>query len=94
MRPLLLTLTLVALLPCRGAAQAPFDDFDTYVTDAMALWKVPGLAVSIVKDDRIVFARGYGVRNLGSDALVDEHTIFAIGSSSKAFIRRSQSACW
>lgn len=89
MKPIVLTLALIALVPGRGAAQAPFEGFDRYVTEAMALWKVPGLAVSIVKDDEIVYAKGYGVRTLGSDTPVDEHTIFAIGSSSKAFTAAS-----
>lgn len=68
-----------------AAAQPPFPDFDRYVTDAMALWKVPGLAVSVVRGDSIVFAKGYGVRTIGRPEPVDANTIFAIGSSSKAF---------
>ncbi|HKK28260.1 MAG TPA: serine hydrolase [Gemmatimonadota bacterium] len=83
-------LALVALLgwalPRRAAAQAaPLGGLDDYVRKAMAAWKVPGLALAIVKDDSVIYARGYGVREAGSDAPVDESTIFAIGSSSKAF---------
>jgi CubicO group peptidase (beta-lactamase class C family) len=48
-------------------------------------WKVPGFAIAIVKDDRVVFAKGYGVRELGKPTPVDEHTLFAIASNSKAF---------
>src|SRR5687767_572211 len=64
---------------------APEPGFDEYVANAMKEWEVPGLAIAIVKDDRIVFAKGYGVRELGGTAAVDDHTLFAIGSSSKAF---------
>ena len=64
---------------------APEPGFDEYVINAMKEWEVPGLAIAIVKDDRIIFAKGYGVRELGGTAAVDEHTLFAIGSSSKAF---------
>lgn len=64
---------------------APEPGFDEYVTNAMKEWEVPGLAIAIVKDDRIVFAKGYGLRELGGTAAVDDHTLFAIGSSSKAF---------
>jgi CubicO group peptidase (beta-lactamase class C family) len=42
------------------------------------------LAIAIVKDDKVVFAKGYGVRKLGDSAPVNERTIFAIGSTSKA----------
>lgn len=68
------------------AQQAPPEpDFDAYVEKAMKDWEVPGLAIAVVKDDRIVFAKGYGVRELGGTAAVNEQTLFAIGSSSKAF---------
>ncbi len=63
---------------------APLDDFDGYVREAMKDWKVPGPAVAIVKDGRVVFMKGYGVRELGKREPVDEHTLFAIGSTTKA----------
>lgn len=66
-------------------AQTPEPGFDEYVEKAMKEWEVPGLAIAIVKDDKIVFAKGYGVRELGGAAGVNEQTLFAIGSSSKAF---------
>ena len=50
---------------------------------------MPGVAIAVVKDDHIVFAKGYGVRELGKPAPVDERTLFAIGSSSKAFTAAS-----
>ena len=51
----------------------------------MQAWNVPGLALVIVKDDQIMLARGYGVREMDRPELVDEHTLFAIGSNTKAF---------
>jgi CubicO group peptidase (beta-lactamase class C family) len=59
--------------------------FDDYVNKAIKDWQVPGVAIAVIKDDKIVLARGYGVRELGKPAPVDERTLFAIGSSSKAF---------
>ncbi len=59
--------------------------FDRYVEQSMAAWKVPGLAIAVVKDDRVVLARGYGVREVGKPAPVDDQTLFAIGSATKAF---------
>ncbi len=76
----------VALIATTAArAQAPFRDFDRYVASAMQQWKVPGLALAVVRNDSVVFARGYGVRTLGTTDRVDERTLFAIGSASKAF---------
>lgn len=59
--------------------------FDALVQRAMQAWDVPGLAAALVLDDRVVFARGYGIRALGQPETVDEHTLFAIGSNTKAF---------
>jgi CubicO group peptidase (beta-lactamase class C family) len=60
-------------------------EIDEYAVKAGADWKVPGFAVAIVKDDRIVFAKGYGLRQLGKPEPVDKDTLFAIASNSKAF---------
>lgn len=67
------------------AQDSTLDGFDDYVIQALRDWQVPGLAIAVVKNDRVVFAKGYGVRGLGEPTPVDEKTIFAIGSSSKAF---------
>lgn len=58
---------------------------DGILQKAMIDWESPGLAISIVKDDSIIFARGYGVRELGKPQKVDEYTLFAAGSQTKAF---------
>jgi CubicO group peptidase (beta-lactamase class C family) len=79
-------LLLILLRPCAASAQAkPLQGFDAYVTRSMAAWQVPGLAVAIVRNDSVVLARGYGVKTLGKPDPVDAHTLFAIGSASKAF---------
>jgi CubicO group peptidase (beta-lactamase class C family) len=67
------------------AQDAPLQGFDDYVNKAIKDWDVPGVAIAVIKDDKIVFAKGYGVREIGKPDRVDERTIFAIGSSSKAF---------
>ncbi len=88
MLPLRLVTTLLFVLlvfhPAQGQ-EAPLSGFDDYVNKALREWEVPGLAIAIVKDDRIVLAKGYGVRKLGDPLPVSERTLFAIGSSSKAF---------
>ncbi len=59
--------------------------FDRYVLKAMQDWNIPGLAIAVVKDDKVVHARGYGVRELGKPGRVNKDTLFAIASNSKAF---------
>ena len=88
-------LGLAALLPFTPAdAQTrqttdPLRDLDAYTAKAVGDWKVPGLAIAVVKDGRIVFARGYGVREIGKPAPVDTQTLFAIGSTTKAMTAAS-----
>lgn len=66
------------------ADEPPFADFDSYVQKMMKQTQTPAMAVAVVKDDKVVFAKGYGVCKLGEDKKCDEHTLFAIGSCSKA----------
>ncbi|MDQ6828828.1 MAG: serine hydrolase [Gemmatimonadota bacterium] len=58
--------------------------FDKYVANAAKAWRVPALAIAIVKDDSLVFAKGYGVLETGTTKPADAHTRFAIGSTTKA----------
>jgi CubicO group peptidase (beta-lactamase class C family) len=82
--PLLLTV-LAAACPAGALAQpGPLAGFDAQVAQAVRDWKTPGLAIAVVKDGAVVFAKGYGVRRLGAPELVDEHTRFAVGSTTKA----------
>ncbi len=60
-------------------------DFDAYMADALKTFEVPGIAVAIVKNGKVVMERGFGVRELGKPARVDAHTLFAIASNTKAF---------
>jgi CubicO group peptidase (beta-lactamase class C family) len=60
-------------------------ELDSYVARAMKTFEVPGMAVAIVKDGKIVVAKGFGVRKLGDATPVDEYTMFGIGSNTKAF---------
>jgi CubicO group peptidase (beta-lactamase class C family) len=80
---LLLVVGLVAQAAAQG--QATLAALDAYIARAQREFNVPGLAVAIVKDDTVVLAKGYGVRELGRPDPVDEHTIFGIASNTKAF---------
>jgi CubicO group peptidase (beta-lactamase class C family) len=74
-----------AALPVAAQQREPAPGFDAYVRSALTAWKVPGVSIAIVRNDSIVYAKGYGVREVGKPTPVDERTIYAIGSSSKAF---------
>ena len=63
---------------------AKLREFDAYAAKSVADWKVPGLAVALVKDGRVVFTRAYGVRELHKPAPVTTRTLFAVGSTTKA----------
>lgn len=60
------------------------DDLDAYITQGVRDWRIPGLAIAVVKDDSVVFVKGYGVRELGKPDAVNAATRFAIGSTTKA----------
>jgi len=72
--------------PAPAAAPLPagLDDLDAYVASVRRTFQVPGIAVAVVQDGRVVLARGWGERSLGGPA-VDAHTQFAIASNTKTF---------
>jgi CubicO group peptidase (beta-lactamase class C family) len=61
------------------------DSLESYIQKGMEDWKIPGMAIAIIKDGKVAFIKGYGVREYGKPEKVDENTIFAIASNSKAF---------
>ena len=70
-------------------SQVDTKQLDKYFAQALSDWEVPGMAVAIVKDGEIIFAKGYGVLEEGKKTKVDEHSMFAIASNTKAFISAS-----
>ena len=88
-----LTTSLLVAVPASLAAQAKPDwaAFDKYVAKAAADWRVPALAIAVIKDDSVVFAKGYGVLQKGASQPANEHTRFAIGSTTKATTTPSRS---
>lgn len=61
------------------------DSLDIYVNRGLERWQIPGAAILVVKDGKIIVAKGYGVKELGTNDKVDENTLFMIGSNTKAF---------
>jgi CubicO group peptidase (beta-lactamase class C family) len=86
----LLLAALFFSLPQPAVAQAiatePFPEtLDAYIRSALRDWEIPGAAIAVVKDGRVVVVRGYGVRELGKSDLVDGNTIFDAASLTKSF---------
>lgn len=66
-------------------AQLSSTEIDALVNRTLKTFDVPGIAVCIIKDKKIVHAKGYGVRSLDSKLPVTENTLYGIASNSKAF---------
>jgi len=67
------------------AEQPSQQELDAYVAKAMKTFEVPGMAISVVKDGKVVLAKGYGIRKMGDTSPVDSQTLFGIASNTKAF---------
>src|SRR5579862_9191851 len=61
------------------------ESIERFVVDQLAAWEVPGCAVAAVQDGQLVLAAGWGQRDLDTGLPVTADTLFAIGSTTKAF---------
>jgi CubicO group peptidase (beta-lactamase class C family) len=75
----------IALLTSATTFAAPPEGFDARVESLRKEVGVPGMAIAMVENGKVTFAKGYGVRKLGSSELVDADTIFPTGSTGKPF---------
>src|SRR5450755_4186690 len=88
--PFLLALT-AALVSAQGVppqsipAKIDAAKIDAAAAEALRAWQAPGCAIAIVDGDRVLYAKGYGVKELGKPEPVTTKTVFAIGSTTKAF---------
>lgn len=73
------------LLPAQEVGSLKWDELDTYIEQSRQMWHIPGLAIAVVKDGKIVHAKGFGVRSVDTQKKVTEESLFAIASNSKAF---------
>ena len=83
---------LVSLALCVTCAVAappekaePAADIDAVIRDALKVWDVPGVAVAVVRDDQVVYLKGHGLREIGTDRPVTPDTVFPLASCTKAF---------
>jgi CubicO group peptidase (beta-lactamase class C family) len=61
------------------------DSLDNYIQREMKRWRLPGMAIAIVKDGKVVFMKGYGYSDKIKKTAVNENTVFQIASCTKAF---------
>jgi CubicO group peptidase (beta-lactamase class C family) len=83
-----LTLIFAFLTALSLPAQQPAfisDSLDTYIQRGMKDWAIPALAITVVKDGKVLISKGYGTRMLDKKEPVDENTLFIIASNSKLF---------
>jgi CubicO group peptidase (beta-lactamase class C family) len=82
-----LVLAVPAALPTRAAAQAgcSLAAVDRYLRDELGRQRIPGFSVAVVRDGRLVFARGYGFANLEHRVRATDSTIYQSGSVGKQF---------
>ncbi|MBW4457012.1 MAG: serine hydrolase [Nostoc indistinguendum CM1-VF10] len=62
-----------------------------FISKAMQEWKIPGLAIAIIKDSKIIFCEGFGKRDVANNLIVTPQTLFAIGSCTKPFTAMAMS---
>ena len=67
-----------------AAPQLSADELSRFIQSVSKEFNVPGIAVAVVKDQRVVFEQGFGTRNLASKKPVDRHTKFCIASITKS----------
>ena len=84
---LLLALISVSLVYGQKVDRAAFitDSLDAYIRKGIKDWKIPGLALAIIKDGKIIHSRGYGVTCVKNGVAVTENTLFQIASITKSF---------
>ena len=82
---LALLLAVLSFTPARAQAPQAAPEVDAAIQRTLETFEVPGIAVTVVKDGKVVLAKGYGVRKLGERAPVTPDTLFGIASNTKAF---------
>jgi len=87
----ILVILLLAMFPILIRAEEtpkeenPLKGLEEYIEKTRVDWQVPGVGVAIVKDDKVIFAKGFGTANIEKNQLVTPKTLFAIASITKSF---------
>lgn len=84
--PFLLIAILLFIFPAASYSQQKPDKIDQYIEIQMRRQKIPGLSIAVVRDGKVIKARGYGLANLETNTPATEKTVYKIASVSKQFI--------
>jgi CubicO group peptidase (beta-lactamase class C family) len=77
----------ILIIACSTASASEGSErLAAFVENGMELWHVPGMAVTVVSGNEVMFRQGFGRTGLDEGANVDEHTLFAIASTTKAMV--------
>ena len=82
-------LLLALLFTLNSFAQITSSQIDEVVEKTIKTFDVPGIAVAVIKDGKVIHSKGYGVKSITTKQKVDENTLFGIASNSKAFTSAS-----
>jgi CubicO group peptidase (beta-lactamase class C family) len=85
MKKISLSLLVLLAFSIPSFAQISEQEVDNVVNRTLTAFNVPGIAVAIVKDGKVILAKGYGVKSILTNEKVDANTLFGIASNSKAF---------
>ncbi|MDQ3550291.1 MAG: beta-lactamase family protein, partial [Bacteroidota bacterium] len=90
MRSILKFFCLLLLISSNGNAQVKnfqnrFSSIDSYIDSVMKQWNIPGLALGMVYKDQLIYAKGYGFRDVEGKLPVQPNTVFPIASNTKLF---------
>src|SRR5713226_2808287 len=84
-KPLAVVIALWALHVIAWGQPVDSAALDRIMQESLQAWQAPGAAIAVVKGDEVVYLKGFGVRELGGSKPVTPETLFAIGSTTKAF---------
>ncbi len=85
MKKIIFFLALFGSYFCFSQTKEQLKHLDAYYQKTLNEWHIPGMAIAIVKNDSIIFSKGYGYADIDKKTKVDGNTLFAIASNSKAF---------
>ena len=77
----------ILILSCVN--QNTLSSLDDYINSSLKDWDLPGLAVAVVLDDKIIYAKGFGIKEIGKNNKINKKTLFQIGSVTKSFASAS-----
>jgi Beta-lactamase class C and other penicillin binding proteins len=75
----------ITLVAVAASAQLSVAVLDKDARDTIAAWHLPGLAIAVVQNDKVIFVKGYGIKEIGKSQPLTAGTLFEIGSTTKAF---------